>query len=136
MASLLTPAVALPILGVLAGLAVMFLAMRLKAVKTVSPTVGALPKLQSLLANPVLSHVATLIAQKAHDSSHAILDAAVIKMLPGLAPFVPVVNAAADQIDAKILGTQPPALPQPGDPTTRPIIDFLEAHLAHLKGKS
>ena len=133
MASLLTPAVALPILGVIGVLAAVYLVVQLKASKTATP-VASKSTLQTLMANPILSHLVSQVATRATANSHAVLDALAVKMVPAIAPFIPAVNTAADLISHAVVGTPPPTLPQPGDPATRPIIDFLEAHLAQLKG--
>lgn len=133
----LNPAVVLVVLGVIAVAGVVFLAVRvIQAKKTGSPaSLGAMGgHVSSLLSNPLVQRFVSHAVSTAHATHHAAMDAAIVKLVPAAAPFVPAINVVADQMEAKIVNSPAPVPPAPGDPSTRPIIDFLEAHLAQLKG--
>lgn len=135
-----SPVTVIVILSVVAVLAIGFLVFRLiQAKKGATPSAGLSlgglgGHVSGLLSNPLVQRLVSHVVTTAQTTHHAALDAGIVKLLPAAAPFVPLINAVADQVDAKVAGSSPPPLPQPGDPATRPIIDFLESHLASLKG--
>ena len=132
----LSPVIVIVVLSIIAALALVFLVVAFIKAKKGTPVVGGLSThLTGLLGNPLIQRLASHVVTAAQTTHHAALDAGIVKLLPAAAPFIPLLNAAADQVDAKVLGNPAPALPQPGDPATRPIIDFLESHLAKLKGQ-
>jgi len=134
-----SPVTVIVVLSVVAVLALGFLVYRLiqakKSGASAGLSLGGLGgHVSGLLSNPLVQRLVSHVVTTAQTTHHAALDAGIVKLLPAAAPFIPLINAAADQVDAKVSGSTPPPLPQPGDPATRPIIDFLESHLALLKG--
>lgn len=79
-------------------------------VATTTAKKGILPGLfggASAAANsPLVKQVEQVVVQAIHDSHHAALNAAVAKVFPGLAPFIPLIDKAADFGLAKVTGDQ------------------------------
>jgi hypothetical protein len=130
----LSPVIVIVVLSIIAAVALGFMVVAFVKAKKATPAVGLSTHLTGLLGNPLIQRLASHVVTAAQASHHAALDAGIVKLLPAAAPFIPLINAVADRVDAKVVGTPAPALPQPGDPATRPIIEFLESHLAKLKG--
>lgn len=71
-----------------------------------APAKAALPlpgNVGSLVNDPIVQAVLSKLVQTAHDTGHAALDAAVVKLMPGLAPFVPAINSVVDAAEAKVV---------------------------------
>lgn len=57
--------------------------------------------------DPVVQLVFSKILEQARASGHAALDAAVVKLLPGLAPAIPMINQVVDGIENKVAPVKP-----------------------------
>ena len=78
--------------------------------KSAAPVVAGKPpavhlpgNLGTLASDPVVQIVLSKLFKAAHDSGHAALDAAVTKLMPGLAPALPVLNEIVDAAESKMV---------------------------------
>lgn len=71
---------------------------------------GVLPGLfggvSTAMNSPLVKEAEKIVVQAIHDSHHAALNMAVAKAFPGLAPFIPLIDQAADFGLAKVTGDQ------------------------------
>lgn len=98
----------------------------------------ALPSLADAQKSPLVQTAGGIILAAIHKSQHAALNLAIAKAMPGLAPFIPGIDTAADAIEnaaAKRLGISEASLPSlPGlqtivIPPGHPILDLLQKTL-------
>ena len=112
-----SPVVWIVLLAVVAVVALGFLLWRLKSGgSTGTPFTG-------LLSNPLFQRLVTHIATTAQATHHATMDAAIVKVVPAAAPFVPLLNAVADKVDAKIIAAVTPSTTERTAPPT-PTVDL------------
>lgn len=111
-------------LAVAAGSSLTFLVGRFRAWKSSPqsvPQLGALgsgvakQRLQHLADSPFVHELLARVAQRAHDSGHALMDGLIAQLIPGIGPLVvPFANRAADAVERKI------ARPTPGGSVPEP----------------
>lgn len=70
------------------------------------PATPALPfpgNLSGLVSDPIVQLVLAKLVTAAHASGHAALDAAVVKLMPGLSPLVPTINQVVDSVESSLV---------------------------------
>lgn len=89
---------------------------------------GLFGAVSSAASSPLVKEVEKVVVQAIHDSQHAALNTAVAKMLPPLAPFIPLIDQVADLELAKIAGQplQPAAPTVIHLPIGHPVLDLLQ----------
>lgn len=70
--------------------------------KSGQPAANSKPAMPALFHDPVVQLVLSKLVEQAKASGHAALDAAIVKLFPGLAPVVPVVNQVLDAVESKV----------------------------------
>lgn len=141
----LAPAVVLPVLGVGAAIAAGFLLF--SAMKSKSSG-GILGHLQAWNQSPEMQLIAKAVASRiaafGEATGHQLLDAALVKMIPGIAPLLPTINTVVSNVEKQIAGegtTPTPAQPgsiviHSGHPLFDLIQKLMEAKAAEQKAKS
>ena len=133
---LAAPQVLIPVLLVVGVGALVWLVVLI--VKGTGGKPAGIAALGDLAHSPILQLVLKGVAQRAHDSGHAVLDAAIDHMFPAVAPLLnPAVNQLADMVDEKIMSGAPAAPASPPAPLSAADVaaklQELETMLANLK---
>lgn len=147
--ALLSPAVLLPVLGVLAGGAGIFLMMRLFGGKKApaAPAAGALDMFGSVANNPIAHQLAgslaARIAQFGDATNHAAFDELLGIVWPASKALMPIINAVLGRLEhgaAHLAGGKappqtpaPPAGPGLNIPTDDPAFPFVHGLLDELR---
>lgn len=71
--------------------------------KAATPAIQLPGKMGQLASDPVVQIVLGKLFSAAHASGHAALDAAVMKLMPGLAPLVPTLNQIVDTVESSVV---------------------------------